>query len=44
MTNLQYNSLDVMDSIEEIGRHQICEQVRTESDTFGRQLGSYRHC
>ena len=27
-----------MDPIEEIGRHQICEQVGTESDTFGGHL------
>ena len=43
MTNLLYNSLKVMDPIEEIGRHQICEQVGTESDTFGGHFGSYRH-
>ena len=33
-----------MDPIEEIGRHQICEQVGTESDTFGGHFGSSRHC
>ena len=33
-----------MDPIEEIERHQICEQVGTESDTFGGHFGSYRHC
>ena len=33
-----------MDPVEEIGRHQICEQVGTESDTFGGHFGSYRHC
>ena len=44
MTNLLYNSLKVTDPIEEIGRRQICEQVGTESDTFGGHFGSYRHC
>ena len=33
-----------MDPIEEIGRHQICEQVGTESDTFGGHFVSYRPC